>query len=64
MSYFEFFDFSVKCLNFLKNPKGGPFYVKKIFISDLAQILCVDFLGLKGIKFQISWKSEMKIFLR
>ena len=48
----------------LKNPKGGPFYVKKIFISDLAQILCVDFLGLKGIKFQVSWKSEMKIFLR
>ena len=24
----------------LKNPKGGPFYVKKIFISDSALILC------------------------
>ena len=49
--------------NLLKNPKGGPFYVKKIFISDFAQISCVEFFGPKYIKFRISSKSEMKIFL-
>ena len=30
-----------------KNPKGGPFYVKKIFISISAQISCVSFQGQK-----------------
>ena len=30
-----------------KNPKGGPFYVKKIFISVSAQISCVSFQGQK-----------------
>ena len=47
----------------LKNPKGGPFYVKKILISDFAQISCVEFLGPKYIKFWVSSKSEMKNFL-
>ena len=35
----------------LKNPKGGPFYVKNILISDFAQISCVKFLGPKYNKF-------------
>ena len=26
----------------LKNSKGGPFYVKKNFVSDSTQILCVE----------------------
>ena len=34
----------------LKNPKGGPFYVKKNFVSDSAQISCVKSLGHKDLK--------------
>ena len=35
----------------LKNPKGGPFYVKKIFVPDFAQISCVESLGRKDVRF-------------
>ena len=49
-------------MDFLKNPKGGPFYVKKFFVSDSAQISCVKSLGHKDFKFCISSKSETKIF--
>ena len=44
--------------------QGGPFYVKKFFISYLACILCVYFLGLKDDKFQVSKKPEIMNFLR
>ena len=47
---------------FEKNPKGGPFYVKKFFVMDFAQISCVKSLGHKDFKFWISSKSETKIF--
>ena len=57
-----FDNFLVKCFDLMKNPKGGPFYVKKMFISDFSQISCVEFLGHKSIKFQVSWKLEIKIF--
>ena len=45
---------------FEKNPKGGPFYVKKFFVTDSAQISCVKSLGHKDFKFWISSKSETK----
>ena len=40
--------------NLLKNPKGGPFHVKKILISNFAQISCVEFLRPKYVSFWIS----------
>ena len=43
-----------------KNPKGGPFYVKKIFISISAQISCVSFQGQKHSTCKIWAKSETK----
>ena len=46
----------------LKNPKGGPFSVKKFFVSDFAQISCVEFLGPKYASFWISSKSETNFF--
>ena len=36
---------------FFSDPKGGPFYVKKFFVSDFAQISCVEFLGPKYVSF-------------
>ena len=36
-----------------KNPKGGPFYVKKIFISISAQISCVSSQGQNHSTFSI-----------
>ena len=35
----------------LKKPKGGPFYFKKFFVSDSAQISCVKSSGNKDFKF-------------
>ena len=46
----------------LKNPKGGPFYVKKNFVSDSAHISCVKSLGHKDLKSWVSSKLETKIF--
>ena len=46
----------------LKNPKGGPFYVKKIFVPDFAKILYVRSQGHKDQKFWVSSKSESKNF--
>ena len=37
----------ILALKVLKNPKGGPFYVKNFFVSDSAQISCVKSLGHK-----------------
>ena len=47
-------------LKVLKNPKGGPFYVKKIFVSYSAQISCMKSLGHKDLKSLVSSKSETK----
>ena len=47
----------------LKNPKGGPFYVKKNFVSDSAQISCVKSLGQKDLELWVSSKSETKKFI-
>ena len=46
----------------LKNPKGGPFYVKNFFVSDFAQILYLKWLGHKNFKFQVSSNSGIKFF--
>ena len=46
----------------LKNPKGGPFCVKKFFVSNFAQISFVDSLGPKDVSFQVSLKSETHFF--
>ena len=46
----------------LKKPKGGPFYFKKIFVSDFAQISCVNSSGYKDFKFWVSLESETKTF--
>ena len=35
----------------LKNPKGGPFCVKKKFVSNFAQISFVESLGRKDVRF-------------
>ena len=43
-------------------PHRSPFYVKKIFISDSAQISCVKSLGHKDLKSWVSSKSETKKF--
>ena len=40
----------ILALKVLKNPKGGPFYVKKFFVSDSAQISCVKSIGHKDFK--------------
>ena len=47
---------------FFSDPKGGPFYVKKIFVSDFAKILYVRSQGHKDQKFWVSSKSESKNF--
>ena len=46
------------------DPKGGPFYVKKIFVSDFARILYVISQGHKDEKFWVSSKLESKSFFR
>ena len=47
----------------LKNPKGGPFYVKKFFISDFDETWNLTSLDPKNFTHEIWAKSEMKIFL-
>ena len=47
----------------LKNPKGGPFYVKKFFISDFDETQNLIYLGPKNSTHEIWAKSEIKIFL-
>ena len=54
LTYFEYLAIFWEIFNFLKNPKGGPFYAKNVFIPDFSQISCVEFLGHKSIKFQVS----------
>ena len=48
----------------LKNPKGGPFSVKKFFVSDFAQISCVEFLGPKYVSFFHQNLSQNFFWLR
>ena len=40
----------------LKNSKGGPFYVKKKFVPDFAQISCAESIGPNDGRFQVSSK--------
>ena len=47
----------------LKNPKGGPFYVKKFFISDFDETQNLIYLGPKNSTHEIWAKSETKNFL-
>ena len=47
----------------LKNPKGGPFYVKKFFISDFDETQNLIYLGPKNSTHEIWAKLEIKIFL-
>ena len=47
----------------LKNPKGGPFYVKKILISDFHETWNLILLWPKNSTHEIWEKSEMNIFL-
>ena len=46
----------------LKIPKGGPFYLKNIFISDFHEIWNLIPLRPKKSTHEIYAKSEMKIF--
>ena len=62
MSFVKIGDKKIFSKIFEKNPKGGPFYVKKFFVTDSAQISCVKSLGHKDFKFWISSKSETKKF--
>ena len=62
MSFIKIGDKKIFSKIFEKNPKGGPFYVKKFFVTDSAQISCVKSLGHKDFKFWISSKSETKNF--
>ena len=48
---------------FTENPKGGPFYVKKFFISDFDETQNLIYLGPKNSTHEIWAKLEIKIFL-
>ena len=50
-------------LDFLKNPKGGPFYVKNFLVSDFNEIQNLKSLWQRNTIYEIWVESEKKNFL-
>ena len=55
-------DLDIETLKISKHQRVPPLKMRKIFVSDFTQILCVEPLDHKDFKFWISSKSETKIF--